>query len=236
MTRRYVIYSILFVICLIPFRVKADCSNDEWKSLKDTAKSVEITYDYDNSGIPFDSELYTAYSVDDDGMAIPYGDIKITISGVSEQVYIKDVTYKRTFYSSAFKEGVLELHYEKNGSRKFEVYSDKCSKSLRTIHVKIPKYNAFSEDPYCYGIEDGDLSVCKKWYDGELDFETFEKKVLEYKDKLKEKEAEMRWKNSIVYKTIDFVVNNYESIFIFIVAVLVILGLVFVIRKRSELK
>lgn len=77
----------------------------------------------------------------------------------------------------------------KSGEYVIEVlgYTEECQETLKTITLKLPKYNSLSEDPLCEGIEE--FVLCQPTYDKDIDYETFVSRVNTYK-KTKEKEPE----------------------------------------------
>ena len=57
--------------------------------------------------------------------------------------------------------------------------TETCDDVLKTTILKLPKYNKYSEDPLCEGIEEFDL--CNSTYDKEIDYDTFVSRVETYK-------------------------------------------------------
>ena len=235
---RKLIYVMMFTfILLFPSNVYADeCNGTRINELKEMAKSIEVFYDYDNSTLNLNSEEYIKFSKNDEGKAVPYGRLIVTITGVNEEFSVKDITYKRTFTPSSFSGGILTLHFEKEGNRRFEVYSNSCNKTVRTIYMQLPRYNDYHIDPLCEGIDGNDLAVCNKWYAYDLDYDSFKKKVEDYKQKVKWEEEELKRKNSIIYKVKNFFVNYYMYIIGGIGCIALIYVLVLAVRKRSELE
>lgn len=234
-----IFYILIFTfVMFIPYNVYAEeCSNDKINELKEMAKSVQISYEHDESGASNNDEKYNKSKRNDDGFEVQSGDMQINIAGFIKEIYIKDETNKRTFNYEDADNGILVLHYERYGSFNFNVYSNECKDiKLRSIYVRVPRYNIYNTDPYCEGISGEELAVCGEYYENDLDFEEFEKKALEYKaKKAKEAEEEER-KNTFLYKLSTFVKNNYKYLIVFGILVIVVIGLLIFRRKRSELE
>ena len=214
-------------------QVKADCDREALNNLSKMAENIEITSELD---ITLEDQ-YTGkrdYSIDDEGKPIPRGNMKIIISGMSEEFKIVDETYNRTFMYSDFTDGILIVKSELNGQRRFKVYSSECNEVVRTINIKIPRYNIYSTDPLCEGISEDELAICGMWYEKEVDYATFEKMVNNYKEKKAQEEAENS--QGIIEKVISFF-SNYYLYFIIGAVVIAIVALIIIIRrKRSVLE
>lgn len=224
---------IIFMFIFVP-HVNADCDNDRINELKNLAKNVEITYELDTND---DNLEENDYSVNNVGESIPQGNMRIIISGLTEGFLIKDTTYDRTFNYSDVKDGIIVIRNELNGSRTFKVYSTECNKDVRSIFIKIPRYNNYSTDSLCEGISGDDLSVCGMWYEKDIDYETFKQTVEDYKKKVTEqKRIEEKKEKSIIDKTVDFLKNNYLYFIIGIVVIIIIAIIIKVRRKRSVLE
>ena len=204
-----IIYIMVFTFVLFfPINVyAAECSNARLNELKEIAKSVEVTYDVDLSSVFGDEVKEFKYDVD--GNEIERGNIEIDVVGVLEGFYIIDKKYNRRFEYSDTVNGTLILHNEKSGNINLDIYSNECdNKSLRSIHLRIPKYNPYSSDPECAKIEGDKPAFCNKWYDDELDYDTFQDKIDDYNVNQEKLKKEMAWKNSIIYKAYSFIKTN----------------------------
>ena len=226
------ILTIAFIFLFIP-HVNAECDRTKINELKQMAENIEITSELDITS----EEEYTGnrdYSLNDNGDPLPRGNMKIIISGMSEEFRIIDETYNRTFTYSDFTDGILIVKNELNGQRKFKVYSTECNQEVRTINLKIPRYNEYSTDPLCEGISGDDLPICGMWYEREVDYPTFQKMVEDYKNRVAEQEKENQ--ESIIDKVISFFSNYYLYLIIGIAVIAVVTVIVIIRRKRSVLE
>ena len=68
-----------------------------------------------------------------------------------------------------------------HGEYTVEIIDDNCKDSYKTITIKVPRYNQYSEDPLCEGIEE--FYLCQESYEKEIDRETFESRINTYRSK-----------------------------------------------------
>lgn len=228
-----------FLTFLFVPHVNAECNNERIKELTSIAKNVEITYELDTyEEQPYNEETDKDYTVSDIGEPIPQGNMRIIITGITEEFQIKDITYNRTFMYNEFKDNTLILKNELNGHRIFKVYSAECDKEVRTIFIKVPRYNNYSTDPLCEGISGDELAVCGTWYENDIDYDTFKAKVEAYKQELKDAQnaKPQNQEQTILDKVVSFLKDYYLYFIIGIVAVIAITIIVTVRRKRSVLE
>ena len=76
-------------------------------------------------------------------------------------------------------------------------YNKKCYQigtenlvKIGNINVKLPKFNSYSLDPLCDGINTDEFPLCSKYLEYQPSYETFVKKIEEYK---KTKEIKYGW-------------------------------------------
>ena len=48
------------------------------------------------------------------------------------------------------------------------MYSEKCDETLKDITVTLPRFNEYSLDPLCDGVDTEDFRYCNKYYDSEI--------------------------------------------------------------------
>lgn len=224
---------LITVVLFIP-HVNAACDENRIKELKELAKNIEIT-----TGLASDDESGTInndYSVNDYGEMVPQGSTQIIISGMSKEFNIIDATYERTFIYEYFTDNALVLNNEIHGYRTFKVYSPECNQEIRSIYIKVPRYNEYSTDPLCEGISGNDLAICGTWYDKEVDYDTFKSMVADYKKMIAEEEKENDKKNVIIDKIVDFVKEYYLYIIGAVILIIAISVIVVIRRKRSVLE
>jgi hypothetical protein len=103
-----------------------------------------------------------------------------------------------------------------------------CNDILKTINIKLPKYNTLSEDPLCVGIED--FVLCSPTYDKEITYEEFASRVATYKKTLVKKEEEEKVKEeenkqpeietNTLTEIIEYIKSNWLEITIIVVFVI----------------
>ena len=224
---------IIAVFLFIP-RVNATCDENRLKELKELAKNIEIT-----TGIAAEDEEYIPhrdYTVNDYGEPVPQGSTQIIISGMSKEFNVVDNTYERTFMYEDFKNNALILNNELHGYRTFKVYSLECNQEIRSIYIKVPRYNEYSTDPLCEGISGTDLAICGTWYDKEVDYETFKSMIEDYKENKIYEENEDEKNNNIINEIIDFIKSNYLYIIGGVALIITVSIIVIIRRKRSVLE
>ena len=127
------------------------------------------------------------------------------------------------------------------GSYNFTIASfgnNNCYEDIRTENLNLEKYNSYADDPLCEGIDPSELEICDPWYQGNIDDETFEEKINDYKQsQIKEPEEEKEppeEKEDIGKTIINFLVDNYITIIIAVVAIVTISLIIQVIFKRTK--
>lgn len=186
------------------------CDESDIKRLKAIANNVTVDYSYIyDDGSDSEESVYNVYS--------------ISIYGLTDEVYIVDAKGNELNYSDA-ADGVIS-DYVFSGNVKYYVYSSNCADILlRTINIDLKSFNVYSTYPECEGLSDK-LSICDEWYQGNLDYEMFVKKIEEYKN------------NDDFNDVTDFVSKYY--VYIVIGSVILIAGIIFLsikYRKRSVLE
>lgn len=102
-----------------------------------------------------------------------------------------------------------------------------CSSPLKTINLKLPEYNKYSEDPLCKGVEE--FVLCSPTYGKEIDYETFVSRVKTYKNtKLKQEQEqntnkEKEREENFFNRMIKYIETNIIQIIVVIVFVLLLL-------------
>lgn len=216
---------LVFMIMLFTFTtcyVHASCTNEEISSLKKEAEKIKVTY------------KHLGAVEDDEGITV-YDKFNVTFKNVNDDLYIELFNFSYTNYP---ENGVI-IDTFTTGNWNFDIYSDKCEMKIKEIKVVLPKFNIYSSDPLCEGIDGNDFALCGKYYDYDISYTTFKEKVESYRklhniaDNNGEKEVEKReflyyW--NYIY---DFVYKNIIY-FAFGFGLLILLLLVFMIIKRRK--
>ena len=122
----------------------------------------------------------------------------------------------------------------------FDIYSSKCAQKVDSLLVKIPRYNVYSEDPLCEGIDGEDFSLCDKYLEYEVSYDTFKRKVEEYKKahevkKVEPKKDEEQFSiKMIINKVLEFIINYQIYIIIILGVLLLILIIIIIVKKKKK--
>lgn len=168
---KYLVFT-LFLFVFLCFDVSAaTCDSNDIARLKEIAKNVTVTYEYDRESSDLGS----------------FGLYLVTVSGLTEEIYgIVDLgSEQKGFFYTDDNSGVVEKHFT-NGSNKLNIYSTDCQEVIRTIKVELPYYNDFSTYEQCDGISGDELYVCNEFLDKQISYSTFENEIKKYKNNLKE--------------------------------------------------
>lgn len=169
--KKYLILSIFIFFAFIP-HLFADCSRTEENRLKMLASQVKITYEYNDS------------YYDD------YGDIVkemfiISITGLTDEIYaLIDETSSYFMYDP--NNQTVSMDGFTSGTKTIKIYSKnpECSTELRKIYLTLPKYNYYADDPLCEEIDTTKFALCDKWYQFDINYDTFLKRLEAYKNSL----------------------------------------------------
>ena len=213
---KYIIVTILLFLFITPNVNASICGKSDILRVRGDANSVVINY-----------ELVPG---DEFGNISGLFDLKIT--GLTEDLILVEQTTGKTYTSKLNVNGVITLENVYGENFVFKLHYQKCdNKLMRTINLNLPKYNYYSNHKLCEGITEEDLEICGKWYQGELNDDTFKQKIEEYLNTLEEKRQQEEKENTIFKQIVDFLLDYYIYIIITIV-VIVGITLVIVLRKR----
>lgn len=225
---KYVFYLFIFFICLFPFSVKAECNENEIQSLKNQVDKIDVSYyiNDDAKYYDFDKKEYVKMK----------GVINIKVSGLIDDFYLVDASSDVTFDSKSFVGDTLIIDSIIDSAKKYNVYSKRCNTLLKTLSLTLPVYNKHRDDPECEGITD-ELGVCKDFVEEDVNYDSFEEQVEEYKNEVEGSNSNVKKSSSFIDNIVSFVVNNLIFIVVGFVAILVI-AIIFIKRfkKRSVLE
>ena len=160
---KYILFTFL-ILSLSILSVNAECTKEEINTLKQEANKIKVTYKH-------------LGAIEVEGGAKEYNHFTITFKNINEDFYISDV-YNEKY--EADKDNSFSFETT-TGSYKYFINSKKCESKISEIRVKIPKFNTYSLDPLCKNIDSTDFPLCGKYYDYEVSYDTFKRKVEEYK-------------------------------------------------------
>lgn len=194
------------VLCILPNKIKASCSDSELIRLSNLAKNVQYSYTYDD-----DKKLFT-----------------ITFSNLTNELKLVNYYDDKEYVANG------EINIEKNspGNYKFEIYSNdnKCTYDvLISKYVQIPYLNRYKDEEQCKGIED--FKYCSKWLSSDISYETWNSKVNEYRNNLKEKKQESNTKKNLFDQIREFYIDNY---YIVLPSILVVVLIAIYIKDKKD--
>lgn len=216
MKKRYIILAIILFGFITPKVNAATCTKSEIIKVKEKANNVKIEY--------VASEKTQKKGV---------YDIKIT--GLPEEIYIKEESTGKTYTSSLNENDIITLSRVSAGNYKFEFYYFHCGDQLvRTHKLTVPKYNYYSEHPLCDGVPPEEVQECDEWYQGKVTEELLTEKINEYKNKRGENEPT---KIDKILETIkNFVTNYYLYIIGVVTVIIIVITIIITRRKRGRLE
>lgn len=159
---KYLIFTLLISFISI-FHVYASCTDEEISSLKELVKDIKITYKH--------------LGKVEDEVGIYYNRFEVNVKNVPDDFYILAIS---DTYKLQPKEGIITEIFN-NGTWDFNIYSNKCNEKISEIKVFIPKFNTYSLDPLCEGIDGQDFPLCGKYYEYDVSYNDFEKRVKHYR-------------------------------------------------------
>lgn len=220
---KYILFTVLILI-LSTLSVNAECTKEELNTLKQEANKIKVTYKHLGS------------NVDDEGTVVDYM-FSLTFSNINDDMYIRIDDYNEEW--KEVKDNKITIDKIATGKYRFSVYSNICQEKIGNINVKLPKFNSYSLDPLCDGINTDEFPLCSKYLEYQPSYETFVKKIEEYK-KAKEKKPDDNNNNntddSTFTKILNQIINFITKYQIYIISALTIILIVLVILIISSKK
>ena len=153
---------IVFFSCI--FCVNASCTDEELEILKKEANNIKVTYKH-------------LGAVEDDNGVIYYNRFDLNFKNVPDDFYI---LYLDTIRFDPIDGLIKEVFI--NGTYTFDVYSNRCNEKISNVEVYIPKFNIYSLDKLCEGIDGKDFALCGKYYEYYVDYDDFVTRVTNYRN------------------------------------------------------
>lgn len=206
---------LLAVLLLFSSSVKADCTTEEIKELKEDADKIKVTYELlENS-----TDNY-----------------KLEINSISDKFYITldDIDNK---YHVEDNNNTITIDNSSSGKHTIKIYSSKCNKQIDIISFRLPKLNSYYYDPLCIGVDEEDFELCGKYYDYNVSYEDFKQRVERYRyinnigyDQDEEEDIN---KVTIFDKIYNFI-NIYKKYILLSLSILIIIILSIVLIKHKK--
>ena len=210
---------LLFVILgFISFdNVYADtCSNKELEKLQSLASKVRVEFNV----IQYENPSF-----------------EMIVYNLNENIRVEDFTTFEIMDDSNEKIHRYNVFHD-NMKYQFKIYASnktKCkNKLLSEKEIFIPKKNYYYKDPLCNDVKE--FYLCQFWYPLEITHNSFEKKIIEYKNrKEKTKEDIIITKEKSFYEIAkEFIYNNYICLLIGFIIVLMLVILIINKRQKKE--
>lgn len=219
---KYLMFGILFLFFDI-FYVNASCSTDEIMSLVSEANKIKVTYKH--KGI--------VETVVDDINYTNYYAFDVTIKNVSDDFYISIPGVNINLIPI---DGVIDTNLN-NGDWLFQVYSNKCDVIINEIKVHLPKFNLYSLDSLCEGIDGDDFALCGKYYEYDISYDTFKEQVDKYRithniDKITNEDGNDL--ENIVDASINFIILNKYYFAVGISILILLLVIILLVKKKRK--
>lgn len=217
---KYILFTLLFLFFNV-FCVNASCTDEELLELKNLADEIKITYKH--LGKTEYEEGRVSYNVFD-----------VNVSNFSDELYI---SLLNNTVKIVPENGKATKKFN-NGTWNLEIYSNKCNEKISEIKMFIPKFNIYSLDPLCEGIDGNDFNLCGKYYEYDVSYESFKERVEHYRitHNIKNEENLDNDNNDLklyLDEIIEFAVN-YKFYFIGVVISLLVIFVIIIIIKRNK--
>lgn len=202
-------------------KVNASCSLSEENRLQNLASQVKVTYEYnDNAYDDYGERIKESFS--------------LTITGLTEELYALEETTS-TYFLYDKDNNIITKDGFASGSKTIKIYNTTgtCSEELRKIYVSLPKYNDYADDPLCQDIDVTKFALCDKWYQFDVDYNTFVKRVTEYKAQLNQETEEIPIEPVEDTHPVLAFVQKY-IVYIIAVFLVLIIGIVAVVHKKRS--
>lgn len=217
------IYQLIVLIILllnIP-HIKADCTTEEIKELKKETKQIKIVYEHIDNATTEDGDTdYNKFSVD--------------VINIPNNYYI--MVNDGLNYKSEPQNNKVNMTLS-NGSWVVDIYSNKCESRVDAIKFKLPRFNKYSLDPLCKGVDGEKFPLCGKYYEYEVSYDSFKQRVENYRitNNIKDSDNSDTKKQDNYIELIMEYLNKYKLYVISSIGVIIlVLVIVFAIKKRRN--
>ena len=206
MKKIYPILLILTIFLLFPIITYADCTTEELNNFKKLEQEYKVTYKYDKTKQRYQI-LFTNPDPKTYGYTITHPQ---DANGMTTTVNIYEVQETTTEYSVGTY-GTYEI--------KIIGLTNTCNETLKRTNLKISKYNPYSEDPLCDGIEE--FVLCQETYDKDIDYDTFVSRVNTYKNQKAEAKSETN-NGPKENKVLEYIEDNLLKIIIIVIFIVLV--------------
>ena len=216
----YQLIVILILFLSIPY-IKADCTSEELKELKKETKQIKIIYEHMGK-------------VTTEEGGTDYNKFSVDIVNIPDNYYIivnDGLNYKEEPQNN--KVNVILS----NGSWTINIYSNKCESEIDTIRFKLPRFNIYSLDPLCEGVDGEKFPLCGKYYEYDVSYDSFKQRVEHYRttNNIKKSNNSNDTENKKNYfEIIINYLNKYKLYIISGVGVIILITVITIIIKKRR--
>ena len=208
MKKYNLLLSIISLSLFIPTLTYADCTKEELDNFKEIENEYKVTYEFDR-----DSKKYKLKFINPNYENYGY---MLFYEISEEQTKYYDL---RQLNTEEYEQSDFEA-----GKYRIEIYgkTETCNEKLKEITLKLSKYNQFSEDPLCSGIED--FVLCQPTYDKDIDYNTFVSRINSYKKKIESSNTNNtdNQKKEEDSKIVKYIKDNLIQIIIVIIFIIMV--------------
>lgn len=219
---KYLLFAIMILFLNISY-VHAECSDEELSQITKEIDKIEITY------------KHLGEVTKEDGSKV-YNEFLVTAKNIPENVYVHLSPMTEENFDETTEDLKIKLT---TGTWYYNMYSSKCENIVKSIEIKLPTFNIYSLDPLCEGIDGEDFKYCGKYYEYQIDRETFERKVKAYRIEHKigqEDTTKVEKENNFFPKILDILKDNYPYILIGLGVLLLTILTIIIISKKKKRK
>ena len=218
---KYILFTFL-ILSLSILSAYAECTKEELNTLKQEANKIKVTYKHLGG-------IETPIGTD-------YNRFEITVKNISDDLIPTLLGYEIILEP---QNGVAKYELS-TGNWSIDIYSNKCTGIIHSISFRLPSFNKYSLDPLCEGIDGNDFILCGKYLDYQVSYDTFKRKVEEYR-----KTHEIKKDNSInneddttvneiLNKIVKYITDYQMHIIIVLGIILIILIILIIIKKKKK--
>lgn len=216
---KYMLFAMLFLL-LNMFYVNASCTEEELSNLKSETEKIKITYKHLGK-IEKEDEIF-------------YNVFEVKVKNIDNDMYVSLLGGTKTL--TPVNNEILENF--NNGTWLFDIYSNKCNSKLDTIKVFIPRFNEYSLDPLCNGIDSDDFPLCGKYYEYDVSYRNFKERVTQYRNthviKDKDKTDDNKGIKDYIKYIIDYLLKSQIYVIISLTILLLILIMIVIFNRRKK--
>ena len=207
MNKKFVI--IFLVLFVVPFNVRAFCSEEQSIHITKLANNINTSVEYDEENKKF---------------------VVAFLNTLSEFMIVDSSTNKK--YQADFELIIDDL---KSGVHEFKIYdTNGCFlNEVTTKTVKIPYYNIYYNNKECDNFHN--YTYCSKWLDNEITYDEWKLNVSKYKLPEEIEKSTEKDKKSDIETTSNFFILLYvEYYYIFLPIIIISFTVIIYLKNKSE--